>query len=142
MLESKEIIELGILSIFEKRWETKTKVRRENLRRWKIRGEAVKVKKVKKWQFNRRLRNEMDTWLVMLGRKKMRGLKSYLFVFCGRRLSDQMSLSYLQAIGFGVYREVVHRTRWIEISAIPYVIHFFFFHEIFFNIFYSLILTL
>lgn len=137
MLESKEIIELGILSIFEKRWETKTKVRRENLRRWKIRGEAVKVKKVNKWQFNRRLRNEMDTWLVMLGRKKMCGLKSYLFVFCGRCLSDQMSLSYLQAIGFGVCREVVHRTRWIEITAIPDVIHFFFFTK-FFLIFFTL----
>lgn len=34
--------------------------------------------------------------------------KSYLFVFCGRCLSDQMSLSYLQAKGFGVNREVVY----------------------------------
>ena len=43
------------------------------MRRWKMRlsrGKAVKVKRVNKWQFNRRLRREMDTWLVMLGRKK------------------------------------------------------------------------
>ena len=40
------------------------------------------------------------------GKKENVWSKSYLFVFCGSCLSDQMSLSYLQAQGFGVNREV------------------------------------
>jgi len=72
-LKVRKLLSWGFSVFFLKRWETRTKVR-ENLRRWRIRCEAVKVKKVNKWQFNTRLRNEMDTWLVMLGRKKMCGL--------------------------------------------------------------------
>ena len=73
-MKVRKLLSWGFAVFFYKRDRKQQQKRGENLRRWKIRGEAVKVKKVNKWQFNRRLRNEMDTWLVMLGRKKMCGL--------------------------------------------------------------------